>query len=78
MKKKKWWASGVPATRTFNGVKYYLFSGAQTKREAVVDAGRLRKNGYNARIYPNPESWSVYSNPKTPHWYSAVYLSKRK
>ncbi len=68
----------IESTRKFRGKTYYLFVGAANKGAALREAARLRKNGYLAMIYANPDSWSVYSNPKTPHWYSGAFLKKRK
>ncbi len=65
-------------TRVYSGRTYYLFMMAHTKAEAMADAARLRKNGYNARIHAGKHDWYTYSNPKTPKWYSGFFLTKRK
>ncbi len=70
----------VKRTIKFRGRTYYHFVTGLNKSDAERHAKRLRKNGYKARIQVDRVGvgWSAYSNPDTPHWYSTVYLKKRK
>ena len=65
------------ATRTFGGIKYYLFVSAESKREALREATRLRANGYRARIFSGKDNFFVYANPKPPR-FGALLLRRRK
>lgn len=67
----------VPRTKKFSGQTYYLFVLADHKGEALREAARLRKNGYKARVHYAADWTAIYSYPKTPNWYSGMYLKKR-
>ena len=70
--------SDVKNERVYNGETYYLFMATKTKREAILEAKRLRKNGYSVRIHIYSDTFGVYSSPKPPKWYSGFYLKPRK
>ena len=71
MAKKRKYSSLTPRTKKFNGKIYKLTGSWSTKSLANKQAKKLRKRGFNARVY------SYYSNSSSFYPVYAVYTRKK-